>query len=798
MKLLLHDARVGLRSLLRHRGFSLVAVLTLALGTGAATAIFSIVNSVLLRPLPYTDANRIVMVWQTARDNPAPTPGGSVSHLNYLDWKRQAKSLSDVALFSGANFIISGAGDAEVVRGAVVTTDFFRVFKAPLQGREFTVQEDRPGGPDVVVVGHGFWQERLGGRSDVIGSTIEVTGRQRQVVGVAPAGFDFPRGARIWAPLRNDDRACGRDCVFTDGIARLADGVTVDAAREEMRVLSGRLEEAYPNANTNTLAAVATLQDQTTGGVRLALLMLLGAVGMVLLIACANVANLVLVRGAERESELAVRAALGGSRGRLVRYLLMENVLLAAAGAGAGLLLAWWGMGALIGLAPDTIPRLDEVAFDTPTFLFAIGIAGLTVLLFGLGPAVRLSRTPVGSMLQTRGAVGSRSRRGQAVLIAVEVALSLMLLFGSGLLLRSMVRLQHIEPGFRPDDLSHFTIAMTAADYPAAAAALQAFDELDDLLAAIPGVDAVGRISGLPLSGSENVFNFRRPELPPPPPALAASALYRVVDADYFRVLSIPITAGRGFEPSDRAGSAPVVVISRATALRHWEDLNPVGRSLLLSNDTEPRTIVGVAADVRSQSLTSAPIEEVYVPHAQTGARAVTFVVRSTLPPGSLLPEARRVVQSVNPKAPLIRPGTMRELVSNELARPRFYLLLLSLFAGLAVVLAAVGLYGVVAYVVRQRTREVGIRMALGARSIDVVRLMLWQGLRPAIAGVALGLAGAVAASRVMSGLLYEIQPSDPVAYAGATVFLLAIVVVACAIPAGRATRVPPSTALRD
>src|SRR5262245_12080542 len=430
------DIRIAGRSLLKHRGFSIVAVTTLALGIGATTAIFSITNAILLKPLPYEHPDRILAVWQTAKDNPAPSPGGSTSHLNYLDLKRETKTLESLALYGGTNIILTGLGEAELVRGAIVTPDFFKVFKAtPIMGREFTNEEDLPRGPKVVVVSHGFWKERLGGRSDVIGTTIELSSRPTLIVGVAPPGFDFPEKARLWTPVQNDDENCGRGCVYTDGIGRLRDGVTAEQARQELAALAAALEKQFPADNTNVTVASALLKDDTVRNVRLALWILLASVVLVLLIACANVANLVLVRGAARQSEMAVRAALGGSRSRLLAYLCAENIVLAMFGAAAGLLLAWWDVEALKHVAPADIPRLDEVGFDTTTFLFAFALAAVSTLLFGLIPAIQLSQSPLAGMLQTRGeAGGRRMQRSRYLLVTAEVALSLILLVGAVLL----------------------------------------------------------------------------------------------------------------------------------------------------------------------------------------------------------------------------------------------------------------------------------------------------------------------------------------------------------------------------
>ncbi len=793
---LLTDLRIAVRSLLRHRHFTAVAVLTLALGAGATTAIFSVVYGVLLRPLPYPQSDRIVSLWQTTRASASGNGGGTVSHLNYLDWKRQADSFEVTALYAGSRSILTGLGDAEVVPGGIVTPGFFEVFgAAPVMGRGFTDGEDRPGGPDVVVLSYAFWKERLGAQRDVLSRTITISGTPRQVVGVAPPGFDFPRGARLWTPVRNNDTTCGRSCVYLNGLGRLKPGVSVAAARQEMEAISSRLEHAYPADDHDLLVGVRSLQGETVGGVRNALLLLLGAVVMVLLIACANVANLLLVRGAARKSDVAVRAALGAARGRLVTHLLSESLVLACAGGTLGLVIAAWGVDLLKRLAPPSIPRLPDVALDAPAFAFALGLIALTALLFGLGPALHTSRVPVSSALGRRGDLSPARRQwGRAGLLAGEVALSVVLLLGAGLLLRSLAALHAVNPGWQADQVSTFTIYLPPARYPVETA-MQTDDEIEARLTALPGVQSVGRISGLPLGRTEDVMTVYRTDRPAPPPGQVPAELYRVADPGYFRTMSIPLVSGRFFTNADRAGAPRVVIVSRRFAERYFPGEDPVGRPLNVADrDAE---IVGVVADVRSQSLTTEPQPEVYVAHAQTTARAITFVVRSVQPPARVLSDARAVVQSIDPQAPLIFPETMTQILDRALARPRFFLLLLSLFAVLAVTLASVGVYGVVAYAVSQRTREIGVRVALGAGERQVLRLILWQGLRPALAGLAAGLVAALAAGRLISGELFAVQPDDPLTFAAVSALVLAVVVIACLLPARRATRLAPAAALR-
>ncbi len=791
------DFKVSIRTLLRHPTFSVVAILTLALGVGATTAIFSVVYGILLRPLPYARSDRLVAIGQTAKNAPAEPVNGSSSHLNFLDWKRESKTIPSMALYAGGRAVVGNRGEADVVPIGSVTPGFFAVFDAaPVRGRAFTANEDLPGGPRAVVVGYGFWQDRLGGRDDVLSQSVEISGVTWPIVGVAPPGFDFPSGARLWMPVRNDDQQCGRGCVFLNGIGRLADGVSAQAAQQEMTTIAATLERAYPAANFNATVIVQTLHDRTVGSVRFALIVLLAAVGLVLLIACANVANLVLVRGASRQNELSVRTALGAGRRGLVSYLLGENLVLALGGGALGLLFAIWSIDGLKAIAPSNVPRLADVGFDIPTFVFALTVVAATTLLFGLGPSLQLSRLPVAHSLGQRGAIGpSRTRWTRSALLVAEVGLSVVLLLGAGLLLRSLSALQNTRMGFDPEGLTVFTISLPTVRYPPPQV-IAVHDQFDDQLRALPGVTAVARISGLPLGPSENVQTVTRGDRPPLPPGQAPNVLFRVVDPEYFDTMRIPLVAGRVFQPADRQGVQGAAIVSRRMADAIWPGEDPVGRPIAVTG-FGPAVVVGVVSDVRSQMLASDPQPELYVPHRQTTTRTMTYVVKSALAPAQVLTAAREVVRKIDSRLPLISPGTMNQLVDDQLARPRFYVVLLGLFAVLAVVLAAIGIYGVVAFVVSQRTREIGVRMALGASQRSVVSLMLWQGLKPAIAGMAIGLVIALAAGRVMQSLLYGVRPHDPVTFVIVSGVLLAVVALACAIPAHRASSVPPADALR-
>jgi putative ABC transport system permease protein len=798
---ILQDLGYALRSARQRPGFTIATLVTLALGIGATTAIFSVVEGVLLRPLPYAEPDRLVVFGQVGPEAPA-TAVGSVSHLNFLDWREQSISFEAMALYSRANMTVTGMGEAEMVPGGQVTADFFRVFGAqPVIGRTFTSAETRAGGPLAIIVSHAFWQERLGGSPDVLEQTMEIGGVARPIVGVTPAGFEYPRGARLYSPVRADDDACGRGCVYLSGIARLAPGANVDAANAELVAIAARLEAEYPASNTDTGARVRSLVDNSVGSVRDALWILLAAVFMVLLIACANVANLLLVRGALRAGELAVRTALGASRRRILAQLMTENLLLALVGGALGLVVASWTLDMLRALAPADLPRMDGVALNGTALLFAGGLVLFSTLVFGLAPALHLARGSLsGRLLQAaRSSSGPGRGWGRFAILTAEVALSTMLLLGAGLLMRSLLHMHEVDPGYETAGVAHFSIGLPSR-YETPEQDLAFFTALKQRLEAVPGVDATGLVMPLPLGPSVYSSSVERTDRPSEP-GRTPSMLLRTLDDGAFGVLRITLLRGRLFDVRDRHGAQPVALINRTAAEQYWPGEDPIGRQIevgvSLGFPEEPRTIVGVVEDIRALSLTQVPEPEVIVPFAQAGSGFATVVMSARDLPGALA-AARREVQSLDPNLPLIRPGTMAATLGEETASTRFYLTLLGLFAALALVLAAVGIYGVVAFQVAGRRREIGVRMALGARMQEVVRLVVWQGLRPAIAGLALGLAASAAAGRVIAGLLFDVPPHDLLTYAGVTVVLVGIVIAACLVPAGRASRIPPASALRS
>jgi predicted permease len=798
------DLRFAMRNLRRTPGFTAAAIGTLALGVGANTAIFSVVNGVILRPLPYHEPENLVMVQIQYADG-----DGSVSYAHSQpdihDIQTEVQSIEASAGYQTTAFTITGGGEPEVVRGIRVTNGLFDVFHvAPVIGRDLRAEENVPAGPLVAVIGHSFWQERFGGDPDVIGETIELSERRYEIVGVAPAGFDFTREAQIWVPLYHDLEGCARGCHFIRFVARLRQGVTIESAQSELSLLATRLQEAYVDTNYGKELRLITLADTVYGNVRTGLFVMLGAVGFVLLIACANVANLLLARGTARTGEIAVRSALGASRGRLVTQLLIEALVLAALGGALGVGLARGGLGALLKLAPSNLPRLEEIAVDAGVLVFALGTVTIVTFLFGLMPAFRLANTSVSETLNHSGRgeiTSTASAWSRSALLVGEVALSLMLLFGAGLLLRSFSQLNAVDLGFDKERVLTFVISLPEARYDADEA-VRFFEQLETQVAAVPGVEAVGSVLGSPMGGSSVGGSFKLLDRPEPPPGQEPSAMVRAVTSGYLETLRVPLLRGRGFEPSDRIDSRPVVLVSEQFVKRHYPEKDPLGEQIELHvsfgyDIEEPYTIVGVVGDVRSRSLRDDPVPEMYVVQAQSGTDFLRVLAR--LAPGAtdVLPAIRREVRTIDPNIPLRGIEQLETAVERAFGPARFYLLLLSIFAGVAVTLAAIGLYGVVAYLVSRRTREIGIRIALGAHAGDVVRLVLRQGMVPAGLGIALGLLGAWGASRVLGSLLYNVAPEDPITFAVVTALLLGIVVLAILIPARKASRIAPVEALR-
>ena len=798
---MLHDIRYALRSLRRHPGFTLTAVLTLGLGLGANTAIFSTVNGVLLRPLPFPEPERLVTVWGYH----ASIGREAASLPDFLDWRREARSFAGLAAWANTQFNLTGAGEPVVVRGALVTANYFRVLGAPIPvGRGFGEAEERRGAARVAVLGHGFWQREFGGRVDAVGQRITLGGVPYTIVGVGARGLALPEEVDVWAPLTTDT-TLGRRNDFLQVVGRLALGVDLRAARQELGTIAGRLERDYPGSNSGWGVDLVGLQERIVGEIRPALLVFMGAVGLVLLIACANVANLMLARVASREREVTIRAALGASRRRLVRQLLTECVLLAVAGGALGLLLAVWGVRALQALEPGTIPRLGEVAVNGRAFAFALALSVATGLLFGLAPAARALR------LDLRGGLGEGGRalaghrsagRTRALLVLAEVALACMLLIGAALLLRSFVRLQQVDPGFTPRGILTARVTLPRARYDDPVRQTAFADALLEQVRSLPGVASAALTSDAPLGDGPPYWSFAVAGVEPPPPEVVQDAVVFRITPDYFRTFAIPLIRGRLLDARDRADAARVALISEALARRYWPDRDPLGARLTLGDPADTAsvwlTVVGVVGDVRQEGPASAAYPQLYLPLAQLSSRSLVIALRSTGDPRALAPAVKRAVAGIDASLALAQVATMEDRVAGVLARPRVNALMLGGFAVAALLLAALGIYGVIAYSVVQRTRELGIRMALGARTDDVLRLVLRQGMVPVVAGLLLGLGGAAAASRVLRGLLYGVGRTDLATYAGVAVFLGAVALTASYLPARRAALADPVVSLRN
>ncbi|HEX8072779.1 MAG TPA: ABC transporter permease [Pyrinomonadaceae bacterium] len=804
------DVRYGLRTLRKSPGFTAVAVLTLALGIGANTAIFSVVNAVVLRPLPYSEPERLVVPWGEKASLEHHTV---VSYPDFADWRAQTQTLEGVAAYNqGGTLLWNDTGEPEPIRGASVSADLFPLLRVrPHLGRAFTNEEDRAGAAPTVVLGYDLWQRRFNADPRIVGRQIRLGSAGATVVGVLPPGFRFPVPAQKTEFLRPlavalGERTTRRGSYSLRVVARLKPGVAAGQAEAEMRAIGARLEQQYPDEGFRLGARLVPLYEEVVGGVRSSLLVLLGAVGFVLLIACANVANLLLARAAGRYKEIAVRTALGASRGRVVRQLLTESVLLSVVGGVLGLLLALWGVDLLVAASPLDIPRLKDVGLDTNVLLFTAGVCVLTGLLFGLAPALQATKVDVQAALKegTRGATGGAARgRTRGLLVVTEVALSLVLLVGAGLLGRSFMRLREVNPGFEPQNVLTTGISLARTKYPNEDAQRQAFEQIVARVAAVPGVEAAALIDPLPLSGSSSANTFVIGGRPVPAPADKPSANYRAISADYFRALRIPVLRGRAFTAQDAAKAPPVIIVNDWFARRFFPNQDPLGQRIMIERDPSEgqqpwREIVGVVGDVRHESLTEPGGSEYYVPFAQEPAAYMDLVVRAAAADAPGLGAAvRDAVREVDREqyVPAVTPLT--RLLAESVARRRFQLLLTGLFAAVALALASVGIFGVTTYTVAQRTHEIGVRMALGAQARDVLRLIVGQGMRLILAGVGLGLAAAWALTRVLAGMLYDVTPTDPATFVGVALLLSLVALAACLIPARRATRVDPLVAMR-
>ncbi len=808
MTTLWQDLRYGMRMLWKHRGFTAIAVLVLALGVGANTAIFSVVNAVLLRPLPYPEAERIVTLWST--ETRQGEERGSVAAPDFADWQKQSRVFDSVAAYHYSSLTVTGAGEPERVVAARVTAGFTQVLGvAPAIGRAFLAGEDQPGGDNrVVVVSHGLWQRRFASDPQSLNRTITLNGEPFTIVGIMPPDFKFPgSGTDVWLPAAlNYVRQPGSVNSFLSVVARLKPGVSLTEAQTEMRLIAERLGQEH-RENRFRGVVVVPLYDVIVGEIRPSLFALCGAACLVLLIACANIANLLLARATSRQKEIAVRTALGASRLRLIGQLLTESTLLAALGGAGGLLLAVWCADLLASVVPRSLPRAQEAAIDGWALLFALLVSLLTGLLFGLVPAIQASKTNLNSTLKEGGrshGMGPRHQRLRSLLVVTQIALSLMLLVSAGLFIKSFQRLRSVNAGFDPEEVATLQISLPRTSYAESRKQALFFQQTLDRIATLPGVEAAGAITNLPLGTSQTSSSFEIEGRPRAAPDESRNANRAIISPDYFRAMGIPLLKGRAPNERDTAEAPGVVVINQAMARRYFGGDDPLGEHLTIGGPEEkalygepiPREIVGIVGDVRFE-LEAEAEPEVYVPYLQSPIATMALAVRSNVNPTNLRSMIRQAIQEVDGTQTIYNFKTMEQRLSESVAPRRLVMLLTNLFAVLALILAAVGIYGVIAYTVAQRTHELGIRIALGAQTRDVLRLVIHQGMALSAFGLAIGLAGAFLLTRFLSSLLYGVSAIDPLVFALVTLLLASVALVACYIPARRATKVDPMIALR-
>jgi len=805
MESLFKDIRYGLRSLLKHKTFTAISIVTLALGIGANSAIFSVVNAVVLRPLPYQDSERLAMVW-TTKDTNLEQP---FSFADYNDLKSQSKSFSAIGAASPLwNFTLTGGSEPEPVQGLYVSANLFELLKvAPEKGRGFTADEDRTGGPPVVIISRALWERRFGGDPNAIGKPMSISGTTGTIVGVMPAQFQFLEpAAELWVPLaQNQFASSARQVRLLSVVGRLNDGVQASAANAELTGIAQRLASAYPESNSGVSVRVVPLHAQLTGKVRPALLLLFGAVGLVLLIACANIVNLMLVRSAARRREIAVRAALGAGRLRLLRQLLTESITLSLLGGAAGVLIGSWGVNALLALNPIPIPSYNKIGVDVTVLAFTLVASVVTGIVFGLAPAWQSLRVDLHSALKEggRGAVAeSGQRRLSSLLVIAEMAMAMVLLIGAGLLLRSFAHLLDVKPGFTTDNLLTMQIGLPNVGYQDAQKRAAFMQQLETSLRGAPEVTSVGFVTRLPLMSTlNNVTTYLAIEGREVPAGDRPEIDFRRASTGYFQTMGIPLLSGRLVTEQDVTNNSRFVLINEAMAKRFWPGEDPVGKriSTMISTGQQIpwQTIVGVVGDVRHLGLDIEPRPEIYYHTNTQPPFGPVVVIRTTSDPTRLISIARAKVRELDRDVPISNVNTMEQLVAQSVAQRRFGMFLLGTFALLALLLAAIGIYGVVSYSVTQRTQEIGVRMALGASATDVLKMVLRNGMSLALIGVGLGLVGAFGLTRLMSRLLFEVTPTDVTTFALVSVGLITVALLACYLPARRAMKVDPLEALR-
>lgn len=825
---LLQDVRFAFRMLRKSPGFTAIAVLTLALGIGANTAIFSVVDSVLLKPLHYKNPDQLAMVWESLpRVNRARN---SVSPANFLDWQQENHCFSDMAVFLDQPTNLTGAGQPEQVTIQYVLANFFSVLGVnPMMGHGFSPESagnsgqvvvgeaekktgTNPAQTNVVILSYSFWKSKFAADPSIVGKTVELNGQPNRVIGVMGPDFDWyvsefsltHEHPQLWTPLEmrpqwRDRSKVGR---FLRAVARLKPGVSLSQAQAQMDVIASNLAARYPAYDKGWGVNVVSLREQFSGAARTALLVLLGAVGFVLLIACANISSLLLSRAAGRRREIAIRIALGASRGRIARQLLTETMLVGVIGGGLGAIAAIWSTQALIRAGSSNVVEVSSVTVDWRVLLFSIGVTLLAALLAGFLPSFMAARAEVASALPEGGrgsSSGRKSLAARSAFVVVEISLALVLLVGSSLLLQSFLRLMDVNPGFQTAHLLTFQLTLPDSKYQKDATRAAFFTQLLDKIRALPGALSASADVTPPFSGIGSATDFTIVGEPAPPPGESHGTGVRVIEPEYFRTMSIPLVQGRTFDDREYAQQSNVVVINKALADKYFPGRNPLGQKIVIDmKDTNlPDTIIGVVGDVHELSLASSPEPLSYWPYPELPYSVMTVVVRTAIPPLSMVPSIRDVLQQLDKDQPMAKISTMDQLISDSVARSRFTMLLLSIFAGLALTLACIGIYGVMAYSVAQRTHEIGIRLALGAQRRDVLKLILRQGLRLALIGVVIGISAGLLLTRLMTSLLYGTTPGDPLTFAAVSALLMIVALLACYVPALRAMKVDPMVALR-
>jgi len=801
------DLRFALRTLVKNPGFTVVAVIALALGIGANSAIFSVVNAILLRPLPYKSPNQLVVIWENAthlgfpKDTPSPA--------NFLDWRGQSTLFEGMAAFAERSFNLTGVGEPERLDGRRVSANLFDVLGVkPIIGRTFVSQEDQPG-TKVVLLNESLWKRRFGGDPGVIGRAVNLNGQPYTIVGVLPHTVHLPTSGnwrdQVWVPLAfPSEEAASRSAHYLEVIARMKPGVTLPKAQAEMDTIAARLAQQYPETNTRIGAVVRPLHEEIVGKMKSPLLILLGAVAFVLLIACANVANLLLARAAVRQKEIALRLALGANRLRLTKQLLVESVLLSLLGGVVGLGLAYFGLNVLARFIPTNVAQADTISIDVKVLLFTLAVAVVTGLIFGLVPATQASHFNLNETLKEGGrdsGAGARGKRLRNSLVIAEVAISFILLVGAGLLINSFIHLRNLDPGFRADHLLALNVDLSEVKYPDTQRRTTFFVEVTRRVRTLPGVQSVAVAGNLPLTVNGDSTFIAVEGILDPPVDQWPDVIYRTVGPGYFATMGIPLVRGRDFNDQDTLDTTPIVVISEKTAKHYWPNENPIGKRLkpgATTNTTPWRTVIGVVKDVRQNDFIAEPKMQMYFSYRQVkDLVANALVVRTSVDPLSLGTSVRNAIWSVDKDQTVANIDSMEHIVAGAVARQRFSMLMLAIFAGLALALAAVGIYGVMSYSVAQQTREIGIRIALGAQRRDVLRMTVKEGLKLVGVGLLIGLTSAFVLTRVMESLLFGISATDPVTFGIICVVLLMVAALASYIPALRATTVDPMIALR-